>query len=188
LRIALAQIDPTVGDLDGNAAKIAEWIARAARAEAELTIFPELCLPGYPAEDLYLKRHFAAANLAAVEELARGVDAMTVLVGFAEPATGSGDHRRAHNSLAVLRDGRVRAIYRKNRLPNYAVFDEQRYFAPSTVDGPLFVVGGVRVAVSICEDAWSPTGPIITQAAAGAELDDAQVIRRAHLVPDRGHP
>ena len=86
MRIALAQIDPTVGDIDGNAAKIAEWIERARAAGAELTIFPELCVPGYPAEDLYLKRHFIEANRRAVEELARGVEGMTVLVGFAEPA------------------------------------------------------------------------------------------------------
>ncbi len=92
MRIALAQIDPTVGDIDGNAAKIAEWIDRARGEGAELTIFPELCLPGYPAEDLYLKRHFLDANRRAVEELARGVGAgMTVLVGFAEPVAGGGD-------------------------------------------------------------------------------------------------
>jgi NAD+ synthase (glutamine-hydrolysing) len=169
LRIALAQIDPTVGDLDGNAAEIAEWIDRAAGAEAELTIFPELCLPGYPAEDLYLKRHFVAANLAAVEELARGVGAMTVLVGFAEPAAGSGDHRHAHNSLAVLHDGAVRAIYRKNRLPNYAVFDEQRYFVPG-VEPATFEVAGTRVGLTICEDLWEPGPPASTEAAAGAQL------------------
>jgi len=137
LRIALAQIDPTVGDLDGNAAKVAEWIGRAAAEGAELAIFPELCLPGYPAEDLYLKRHFVAANLAAVEELARGVGEMVVLVGFAEPVEGGGDHRHAYNSLAVLEEGRVRGVYRKNRLPNYSVFDEQRYFVPG--EGPATI-------------------------------------------------
>ena len=109
MRIALAQIDPTVGDIDGNAAKIAEWIGRARDEGAELAIFPELCVPGYPAEDLYLKRHFVEANRRAVEELApRRRAGSTALVGFAEPAAGGGDSRHAHNSLAVLADGAVR--------------------------------------------------------------------------------
>src|ERR1700733_8571608 len=98
MRVALAQSAPPVGDIDGNAAKVAEWIGRARAEGAELTIFPELCVPGYPAEDLYLKRHFVEANRRAVEELARGVEGMTVLVGFAEPAAESGDSRRAHNA------------------------------------------------------------------------------------------
>jgi NAD+ synthase (glutamine-hydrolysing) len=172
MRIALAQIDPTVGDIDANAAKIAEWIERAAAAGAELTIFPELCVPGYPAEDLYLKRHFVEANRRAVEELARGVGAeMTALVGFAEPVAGGGsdDSRIAHNSLAVLCGGAVRGVYRKNRLPNYAVFDEQRYFVPG--DGPLTVeAGDVRVGLTICEDVWAPGPPASTEAAQGATL------------------
>jgi NAD+ synthase (glutamine-hydrolysing) len=171
VRIALAQIDPTVGDVDGNAAKIAEWIARAAAAAAELTIFPELCVPGYPAEDLYLKRHFLAANQRAIEELARGVGPdMTVLVGFAEPiASAAVDSRHAHNSLAVLRDGTVREVYRKNRLPNYAVFDEQRYFVPG--EEPMTVeVAGTTVGLTICEDAWVGGPPAQTEAEQGARL------------------
>jgi NAD+ synthase (glutamine-hydrolysing) len=169
VRIALAQIDPTVGDIDANAAKIAEWIDRARAAGAELTIFPELCLSGYPAEDLYLKRHFIEANRRAVEELARGVEGMTVLVGYAEPATESGDSRRAHNATAVLADGAVRAVYRKNRLPNYAVFDEQRYFVPGTE--PLTVeAGDLRVGLTICEDVWAPGPPASTEAEQGATL------------------
>jgi NAD+ synthase (glutamine-hydrolysing) len=169
MRVALAQIDPTVGDVDGNAAKIAEWIARARAAGAELTIFPELCIPGYPAEDLYLKRHFVEANRRAVEELARGVEGMTVLVGYAEPAAGRGDSRRAHNATAVLAAGTVQAVYRKNRLPNYAVFDEQRYFIPGTE--PLTVaVGESRVGLTVCEDVWAPGPPAATEAAQGATL------------------
>jgi len=170
MRVALAQINPTVGDVDGNAAKISEWIARAAEAGAELAIFPELCVPGYPAEDLYLKRHFAAANQRAVEELAAGVGAgIAVLVGFAEPAAGDADSRHAHNSLAVLRDGAVRAVYRKNRLPNYAVFDEQRYFIPGAE--PLTIeAGGAQVGLTICEDVWLPGPPAEAEAAAGATL------------------
>ena len=170
MRVALAQINPTVGDVDGNAAKIAEWIGHAREAGAELTIFPELCVPGYPAEDLYLKRHFAAANMRAVEELARGVGpGQTVLVGFAEPAAADSDSRRAHNSLAVLSDGAVRGVYRKNRLPNYAVFDEQRYFIPGSE--PLTVeVGGEPVGLTICEDCWVTGPPAQTEAEAGATL------------------
>jgi NAD+ synthase (glutamine-hydrolysing) len=169
VRVALAQIDPTVGDIDGNAAKIAEWIGRAAGEGAELTIFPELCVPGYPAEDLYLKRHFVEASRRAVEELARGVGDTVVLVGFAEPAGGDGDRRRAHNSLAVLSGGRVRAIYRKNRLPNYAVFDEQRYFVPGTE--PLTVeIAGTAVGMTICEDLWVEGPPASSEAVEGAEL------------------
>jgi NAD+ synthase (glutamine-hydrolysing) len=169
LRVALCQIDPTVGDIDGNAAKIAEWIGRAEAERAELAIFPELCLPGYPAEDLYLKRHFVAANQRAIEELARNVGEMTALVGFAEPVGGGGDFRHAHNSLAVLSGGRLQAVYRKNRLPNYAVFDEQRYFVPGGEPATI-EIAGEQVGLTICEDVWAPGPPASEEAAAGAGL------------------
>jgi NAD+ synthase (glutamine-hydrolysing) len=169
VRVALAQIDPTVGDIDGNAAKIAEWIASAEAEGAALTIFPELCVPGYPAEDLYLKRHFVAANWRAVEELARGVRGTTALVGFAEPVADGGDFRRAHNSLAVLADGAVQAVYRKNRLPNYSVFDEQRYFVPG-YEPAAIEVAGTRVGLTVCEDVWAPGPPASSEAADGATL------------------
>ncbi|HEX6689384.1 MAG TPA: NAD+ synthase [Solirubrobacterales bacterium] len=169
LRIALAQIDPTVGDLDANAAKIATWIERAEAAGADLAIFPELCLPGYPAEDLYLKRHFVEANRIAVEALSRGVGEMVALVGFAEPVAGGGDHRHAHNSLAVLSRGEMRAVYRKNRLPNYAVFDEQRYFMPG-VDPVTLDAAGTRVGLTICEDVWEEGPPASSEVGEGAEL------------------
>jgi NAD+ synthase (glutamine-hydrolysing) len=169
LRIALAQIDPTVGDIDGNVAKIAEWIGRAAAEGADLAIFPELCVPGYPAEDLYLKRHFIEANRAAVEELARGVGEMVALVGFAEPVAGGGDHRHAHNSLAALSGGEVRAVYRKNRLPNYAVFDEQRYFVPGTRPATV-EVAGARVGLTVCEDLWEEGPPASVETGEGAAL------------------
>jgi NAD+ synthase (glutamine-hydrolysing) len=169
LRIALAQIDPTVGDIDGNAAKVAEWIGLAKDAGAALAVFPELCVPGYPAEDLYLKRHFVEANRRAVEELAREADGITALVGFAEPASGGGDFRHAHNSLAVLAGGTVAGVYRKNRLPNYAVFDEQRYFVPGA-EPETIDVAGARVGLTICEDVWGPGPPAAAEAAAGANL------------------
>jgi NAD+ synthase (glutamine-hydrolysing) len=169
LRVALAQIDPTVGDLDGNAAKIAEWIDRTAREDADLVIFPELCVPGYPAEDLYLKRHFAAANRLVVEELARDVGEMVVLIGFAEPVEGGGDFRHAHNSLAVLARGELRGVYRKIRLPNYAVFDEQRYFVPGREPATI-EVAGTRVGLTVCEDVWEEGPPASSEADEGASL------------------
>jgi len=169
MRVALAQIDPTVGDIDGNAAKIAEWIGHAQADGAELIVFPELCLPGYPAEDLYLKRHFAEANQRAIAELARGVGEVVALVGFAEPVAGGGDLRHAHNSLAVLSGGAVRSVYRKTRLPNYSVFDEQRYFVPG--EQPATVeVGGEKVGLTICEDVWAPGPPASLEAEQGARL------------------
>ncbi|HWA53131.1 MAG TPA: NAD+ synthase, partial [Solirubrobacterales bacterium] len=169
MRIALAQIDPTVGDIDGNVAKIAEWIARAESEGAELTIFPELCVPGYPAEDLYLKRHFVEANQRAIEQLAAGVTSTVALVGFAEPVAGGGDFRHAHNSLAVLGGGAVQAVYRKNRLPNYSVFDEQRYFVPGAEPASI-EVGGNQVGLTVCEDVWAPGPPASSEAEAGATL------------------
>jgi NAD+ synthase (glutamine-hydrolysing) len=170
MRVALAQINPTVGDVDGNTAKIAAWTREARAGGAELVIFPELCIPGYPAEDLYLKPHFLAANRRAVDRLAADLPAgITVLVGFAEPAEDGGDYRHAHNSLAVLADGAVRAVYRKNRLPNYSVFDEQRYFVPGT-DPASVEVGGEGIGLTICEDTWAPGPPGQAEADAGASL------------------
>jgi NAD+ synthase (glutamine-hydrolysing) len=169
MRVALAQINPTVGDIDANAAKVAEWIA-AARAEgADLVVFPELCVPGYPAEDLYLKRHFIEANRVAVEGIATGVEGIVALVGFAEPVADQVDPRHAYNSTAVLADGRVQAVYRKNRLPNYAVFDEQRYFIPGT-EAATVDVAGARVGLTVCEDCWVEGPPASTEVAEGATL------------------
>src|SRR5690242_20459899 len=169
MRVALAQIDPTVGDIDGNAARVAEWIGRAAGAGAELVIFPELCIPGYPAEDLYLKRHFLRANQQAIEDLAAAAQGITALVGFAEPVADQVDPRHAYNSTAVLAGGAVQAVYRKNRLPNYAVFDEQRYFVPGSE--PMTVeAGGLTVGLTICEDVWLPGPPAEAEAEAGARL------------------
>ena len=169
MRIALAQINPTVGDIDANAAKVSEWIARARAEGAALVVFPELCVAGYPAEDLYLKRHFIEANRLAVEEIAAAVEGIVALVGFAEPAAGGGDFRHAHNSLAVLADGAVRSVYRKIRLPNYAVFDEQRYFIPGT-EAATADVAGTRVGLTVCEDCWAEGPPASTEVAEGATL------------------
>jgi NAD+ synthase (glutamine-hydrolysing) len=176
LRVALAQVNPTVGDIDGNARMISDWIGRAREAGAGLVVFPELTLPGYPPEDLLLKPHFLAANQRALEELAADAKGIVALVGFAEPTGGNGDGRhdapaprRAHNALAVVEDGAVRAVYRKQRLPNYGVFDEARYFKPGS-EPIVQPVNGVNVGLTVCEDVWEPGPPASLEAKAGAEL------------------
>jgi NAD+ synthase (glutamine-hydrolysing) len=179
VRIALAQVNPTVGDLDGNARLIAEWIGRARDAGAGLVVFGELCLPGYPAEDLYLKHHFAEENVSALESLAPEASGISAIVGFAEPIPGvevrrpdAPARRAAHNSVALLEEGRVAAIYRKQRLPNYGVFDELRYFEPGSETLVREPAGlpGVRVGLTVCEDLWEPGPPASLEAEAGASL------------------
>ena len=164
LRLAAAQLDLVVGDLAGNAERIRAAYDRAAAAGCDLVAFPELAVTGYPPEDLLLRGAFVAEARATLERLAAHTGTTAAVIGFPE-ADGP-----LHNSVALCAGGAVRGVYRKHLLPNYAVFDEARWFTPSTADGPLFVVGGVRVALTVCEDAWSPTGPVVTQAAAGAEI------------------
>ncbi|MET0421179.1 MAG: NAD+ synthase [Acidimicrobiia bacterium] len=164
LRVAAAQLDLVVGDLDGNAARILDAYDRAEAAGCDLVAFPELALTGYPPEDLLLRPSFVAQCAEVLDKIAARTGRAAAVIGFPE------DGGDLYNSAALCANGRVLGVYRKKLLPNYAVFDEQRYFTPSMGDGPLFVVGGVRVAITICEDAWSPTGPILTQAAGGAEL------------------
>ncbi|MDP9277057.1 MAG: NAD(+) synthase, partial [Actinomycetota bacterium] len=170
IRLGLAQINSTVGDIDGNTSKIREWIGRARDAGVDLVLFPELCIPGYPAEDLYLKRHFVEANRRAVDELAVEVTGIAAVVGFAEAGEGTTDGRPVvYNSIAVLADGAVRAVYRKQRLPNYAVFDEKRYFTPDTE--PVIVeLAGTKVGLTICEDCWVEGPPASLEAQEGAQL------------------
>ena len=176
LRIALAQVNPTVGDIAGNTELIGERIDAAREAGAALVLFPELCLPGYPAEDLYLKRHFLQANVDALQGLAQRARGIRALVGFAEPRRVEGaatldspQPRLAHNALALVGDGRVEAVYRKQRLPNYAVFDERRYFEPG-LEHLSVEVGATRVGLTVCEDVWEPGPPASLEAQAGAEL------------------
>ncbi|MGZ8763154.1 MAG: NAD+ synthase [Acidimicrobiia bacterium] len=164
LRVVAAQLDLVVGDLEGNVIRILDAYAAAEAADADLVAFPELAVTGYPPEDLLLRPAFVAHAAEMVTKIAARTGRVAAVVGFPEAG------RDLYNSAAVCAEGRVVGVYRKHILPNYAVFDEQRYFTPSTVDGPLFVIGGVKVAVTICEDAWSPTGPILAQAAGGAEL------------------
>ena len=163
LRLALAQLNPTVGDIDGNAAIVATAIRRARGAGAQLVLLPELVLTGYPPEDLLLKQHFLDACARALEELAAEVEGIVALVG-----TPSWDgHLR--NSLAVLADREVAALYRKVLLPNYGVFDERRYFEPGP-GGELIVLGGSRIGLTVCEDIWLPGPPGSLEAASGASL------------------
>jgi len=164
IRVALAQVNCVVGDLDGNVERMLTAYDAAEDANADLVAFPELAITGYPPEDLLLRPAFVAQASEALDKFAARTGRAAAVVGFPEAG------RDLSNAAALCAHGRVHGIYRKHLLPNYAVFDEQRYFAPSTQDGPLFVVAGVRTAITICEDAWSPTGPIATQAAAGAEL------------------
>ena len=154
LRVAAAQINLVVGDVEGNAAHILEVYDRAEAEGCDLVAFPELAITGYPPEDLLLRPSFVMSANEMVEKVAARTGRAAAVIGFPEVGPD------LSNAAAVCASGSVQGVYRKHLLPNYAVFDEQRYFAPSTVDGPLFVIAGVRVAVSICEDAWSPTGPI----------------------------
>ena len=164
LRVALCQLNTTVGDLEGNTNRIIDALARAEAAGADLAAFPELAITGYPPEDLVLKPGFVADNQAAVAKVAARTGRCAAVVGFVDSALD------LHNAAAICAGGDIVGVYRKRLLPNYAVFDEQRYFTPGYEDLELYVIGGVRVGVSICEDAWSPNGPIATQGLGGAEL------------------
>ena len=128
--------------------------------------FPELAVTGYPPEDLLLRPAFVAHAAETLAKVAARTGTTAAVVGYPELLPDGG----LANSVALCARGEVRGVYRKHLLPNYAVFDEQRYFEPSTVDGPLFTVAGLQVGLTVCEDAWSATGPVITQAAAGAEV------------------
>jgi NAD+ synthase (glutamine-hydrolysing) len=161
----LAQVNPTVGDLDGNARLVRGWLERAGASAPDLVVFPELCLTGYPPEDLVLRRSFIEANLRALRALARRVRDVATVVGFIDRDEAG----RVYNAAAVIHRGRVRGVYRKVCLPNYGVFDEKRYFTPGD-RYPIFVVRGVQVGFSVCEDAWIADGPVRSLAKRGAEV------------------
>lgn len=163
-RLALAQINPTVGDLAGNTGLVRRWLAKAESAGADLAAFPELAITGYPPEDLLLKPSFVGDNLRQLETLARDVGETAAVVGFVDRSDAG-----IHNAAAVLWRGKVRAVYQKAELPNYGVFDEKRYFVPGK-RYPLFLIRGVRVGISICEDAWVGDGPVCALARNGAEV------------------
>jgi NAD+ synthase (glutamine-hydrolysing) len=163
LRVALAQINARVGDLEGNAEKIGARIVEAREAGAELVLFPELAITGYPPEDLLLKEHFLAAAREALESAAAQAEGIIALIGFPERGFD------AYNALALCTDGEVKAAYRKNVLPNYGVFDEQRYFQVGD-GGAVIDMAGARVGLTVCEDIWTPGPPASEEALAGASL------------------
>ena len=163
LRLAMAQINTTVGDLDGNTSRILDYVERARAKQADLVVFPEMAIPGYPPEDLLFKPSFIRANVDAMNRVVAASRGITVVVGFVDL---QGD---VFNAAAVAHDGQLLGVYHKMYLPNYGVFDEDRYFkAGSTC--PVFVINGVHVGVNICEDIWYALGPAAVQRDAGAEV------------------
>ncbi len=163
MRLALAQINSIVGDLDGNRDLILEWLERAHGEHADLVLFPELAVTGYPPEDLLLRPGFVRAARERLDEIARATLGITALVGA--PHLDSD----LHNACFVLAHGEVRGIYRKRYLPNYGVFDEDRYFAAGR-DLLLLRFGDVVVGPTVCEDIWQPGPPAPDLALAGAQL------------------
>lgn len=164
LRIALAQINAIVGDLEGNTARILEFVSRARDRGADVVAFPELAVTGYPPEDLLFKRQFLQETIACIDKIASAADDLVIVVGV--PHIHEGD---LYNAAAVLHRGSVVGMYHKMYLPTYGVFDEDRYFRAGQ-EIPIFVIRGVRVGVNICEDIWYATGPTAVQASAGAEV------------------
>ena len=163
MRIALAQVNPTVGDLAGNSQLIVGWMEKAREAGADIVCFPELAITGYPPEDLVLKPAFVRDNLAQLSVIAQAAKGIAVVVGFVDE---DGD---LFNAAAFLQDGEVKAVYHKVFLPNYGVFDEKRYFEPGH-RSPIIEIGGARVGLSVCEDCWFPAGPMAWEAHHGAQV------------------
>ncbi len=176
----MAQINPTVGDVDGNVRKIVGWMREARKAKADLVAFPELAITGYPPEDLLLKPRFVEDNLRALDEVRRQCRGLTSVVGYVAqggPSKASPDHPMVvpagrhdlYNAAAVIADRQLVISYCKWFLPNYGVFDESRYFH-SGDRVPVVTLNGTCLGVNICEDIWLPEGPTRAQAAAGAEI------------------
>ena len=163
VRVGLAQVNPTVGAIEANARLVVDWMGRARAAGCDLVAFPELTLTGYPPEDLLFKPAFIEANLRALADVTRQSKGLTAVLGYVDKRDD------IFNAAAVLHDGAHAGTYHKQYLPNYGVFDENRYFQSGT-ESPVFAVGEVVMAANICEDIWYPTGPTTRQALAGAEL------------------
>tara|TARA_Y100001960_G_scaffold331668_1_gene429421 strand:+ start:336 stop:2081 length:1746 start_codon:yes stop_codon:yes gene_type:complete len=162
-RVALAQINVTVGDLDANTNKILENIANARDSGSDLVVFPELAVTGYPPEDLILKSHFLHDNLRCVEKIIQESKDIAVVCGFVDYDIDT------FNAAIFASNGKLIDTYRKIYLPNYGVFDEERYFRAGQQIS-IYEINGSKIAINICEDIWQPTGPLITQRQAGAEL------------------
>ena len=178
MRLALAQINTTVGDLDGNRERIVEAISEAGRVGADLLLVPELAVTGYPPEDLLLRPGFLRAAEESLAEIARAATDVAALVGFPDL------DRDLYNACAVCAGGEVKAIYRKRFLPNYGVFDEDRYFAPAR-NLVLLELGGTLIGPTICEDMWQPGPPATDLALAGAQVLTNISASPFHLCRDR---
>ncbi len=166
LRIALAQVNMTVGDLVGNTRKIINSMQQAYAAGAHIVCFPELALSGYPPEDSLLKPGFVAANLRKLDEIidaSNNFAGLTAIIGFVDR------DQDIYNAAAVVHEGKLAGVYHKHYLPNYGVFDEYRYFQAGN-KAPIFLIHGIHIGINICEDIWYPTGPLPRQAHAGAEV------------------
>jgi len=163
VRVGLAQVNPTVGAVEANARLIVDWMERARALGCDVVAFPELVLTGYPPEDLLFKPAFIEASLRALADIARQSRGLTAVLGFVDKRDD------IFNAAAVLHDGSHAGTYHKQYLPNYGVFDENRYFQSGT-ESPVFAIGPTVIAANICEDIWYPTGPTTMQALAGAEL------------------
>ena len=163
LRVGMGQINTTVGDFAGNVAKVADVIGRARALGVDLVTFPELALCGYPPEDLLLKPQFIAENVKGLHRVVEESRGIAVVVGFVDAAED------IYNAAAIIHDGKLADVYHKVFLPNYGVFDEDRYFRAGN-ECPVYVIGGVGIGVNICEDIWYEAGPATAQAYAGAEV------------------
>ena len=177
LRIAMAQINPTVGDLTGNLHRITTWLREAKKAKVDLVVFPELAITGSPPEDLLLKPQFVTDNIRVLNEIIQACHGVVAVVGYVEkgeaqtsrpPILSAGRHT-LHNAAALIADRTLVGSYRKWCMANYGVFDESRYFHPGQ-RLPLWLVNGTTIGVTIGEDMWTPEDPTRVQAAAGAEV------------------
>lgn len=167
LRVGLAQINPVVGDLRENASKILDNYNQAVEAGCDVVAFPELSITGYPPEDLVLKQGFVAENTKVLGEILKSIGDTFAIIGFVDQGKNSDE---IYNAAAICQNQRIVGVYRKHLLPNYNVFDEQRYFTPG-MHHPLFTIKGACVGVTICEDIWDPHGPVSVQASLGAVLN-----------------
>ena len=166
LKIALAQINTTVGDFSGNTALILDYVTWAKKAKADLVVFPELALCGYPPEDLLLKPHFIENNLKAIALLAKKTQGIMAMVGFVD-ADAKGN---IYNAAAIIENGKISGVYHKKELPNYGVFDEKRYFTAGDSKDGLITIKGVTVGLSICEDIWVDQSVYARQSKKGAKV------------------
>src|SRR5437899_7318708 len=173
LRIALAQVNTTVGDLEGNAALMLKGLEAAREAQADLVVFPELTITGYPPEDLLLRPQFITDNLAVLHRIVRKVKGIAAVIGFVDR------HEDIFNAAAFVANGRIVATQHKSHLPNYGVFDENRYFQAGTRSVTV-VLNGITIGFNICEDIWFPEGPTRAQSLVGEDRKSTR-LNSSHL-------